>query len=271
MSFAVLSACGSKSDSPAAQPGAVAGKVLEVTGAVKVGATPLAVGTTVKTDDVIETGMDGNVVIELAHNRARWELGPNNKKKPTESLACTAAQAEDSAVLTAEQTSAAGRPAERSAADGTSSAPRAMPAQTAEAAADAVAPARARSEPAHGVMSAVPSPADRTPEGGGGGAPKGESIAEATASAGPGAASKTGVREDAKLEKRKQPTDTIESLASCVPIGMTVRLKARVANHVPAISFTGTVDRTVAACITTAAKKLSLSVETGEMVVTLTK
>ena len=104
----MVSACGSKTDAPAAQPGAVAGKVLEVTGSVKIGATPLAVGSTVKSDDVIETGADGNVVIELAHNQARWELGPNSKKKPTESLAWTAANAEGSAAPTTEQTSARG-------------------------------------------------------------------------------------------------------------------------------------------------------------------
>ena len=27
--------------------------------------------------DMIETGEDGSVVIELVHNLARWELGPN--------------------------------------------------------------------------------------------------------------------------------------------------------------------------------------------------
>lgn len=127
MSFAVLSACGSKSEAPAAQPGAVAGTVLEVTGEVKVGTRVLVVGSSVKTDDVIDTGAMGSVVIELAHNQARWELGPNNKKKPTESLAWTAAKAEGSPALIAEQTSAAGRPAERSAADSTSSAAKSAP------------------------------------------------------------------------------------------------------------------------------------------------
>jgi hypothetical protein len=247
ISFAAVSACGSKTDAPAAQPGVVAGKVLEVTGSVKIGATPLAVGSTVKSDDVIETGADGDVVIELAHNQARWELGPNSKKKPTESLAWTAAKAAGSAAPTAEQTSAAGRPAERSAADSTSSTPRAQPmAPSAASAVPPAPPARTREEPTHGIMSAPPSPTQQAGSGaaGGGGVPGAD---------------------------KKRSADAIESLASCLPIGMTVTLKAHVANHVPAITFTGTVDRAVAACITTAAKQLSLSVETGDLVVTLTK
>ena len=260
ISFAVVSACGSKTDPPAAQPGVVAGKVLEVTGSVKIGATPLAVGSTVKSDDVIETGADGNVVIELAHNQARWELGPNSKKKPTESLAWTAAKAERAAAPTAEQTSAAGRPAERSAADSTSTTPGQLP--TAPSAASAVPPApppRTRAQQTHGSMSATPSPTEQAGPGGGDG---GSGVQGAVS---------TGAVELAPGKDKKSSADSIEALASCLPIGMTVKLKAHVANHVPAITFTGTVDRAVAACITTAAKQLSLSVETGDLIVTLTK
>jgi hypothetical protein len=273
ISFSVVSACGSKTDAPAAQPGAVAGTVLEVTGAVKVGATPLAVGSTVKTDDVIETGPDGNVVIELAHNQARWELGPNSKKKPTESLAWSAAKAAGSAAPTAEQTSAAGRPAERSAADSTSSTPKTLPVAPSEASSGSPAPpAPTRAEPTQGIMSRPPSPTEQAGPGGadGGGGPSHGARTMPKPSADPGTES-TGAVELAHSKDKKPSADAIESLASCLPIGMTVTLKAHVANHVPAITFTGTVDRAVAACITTAAKQLSLSVETGDLVVTLTK
>jgi hypothetical protein len=263
MSFAVVSACGFRSDAPAAQPGAVAGTVLEVSGAVKVGAVALAVGSTVKTDDVIETGADGSVVIELAHNRARWELGPNNKKKPTESLAWTAAKAEGSAARTTEQTTAAGRPAERSAADSASSAPKpasapsAQPMPPAEAAPAAAAPAATPAPPAR--SRAAQAPASPAPGGGGlAGAPRALPPARAAADTEP------------ELQKSK-PAGSLDSLASCLPIGMTVKLAVHVANHVPAIKFVGHVDPAVALCITTAAKQLSLSVATGDLALTLTK
>ncbi|HEY0254263.1 MAG TPA: hypothetical protein VGC41_22195, partial [Kofleriaceae bacterium] len=106
-----------------AQPGAVAGNVLEVSGKVTVAGTALSVGDPVKSDAVVETADDGHVVIELAHNQARWELGPNQKKKPTESLAWNQPKGSGSAAGTEQATSAAGRPAERSAADTATTAP----------------------------------------------------------------------------------------------------------------------------------------------------
>jgi hypothetical protein len=96
----------------------VAGKVLEVKGGVQIkrGAEtkPLAVGDTVEATDIVVTGADGNVVIELAHNSARWELGPNKEQKVSESIAWKAKKATAEEIDQA--TAAAGRPAERNAA-----------------------------------------------------------------------------------------------------------------------------------------------------------
>jgi hypothetical protein len=47
---------------------------------------PLAVGTKVAADSVIDTGPEGRVVIELAQNHARWELGPNQQQKVSDSI-----------------------------------------------------------------------------------------------------------------------------------------------------------------------------------------
>src|SRR5262245_42692722 len=76
--------CKSKSAPSASVPGP-AGKVVDVSGAVTVhhgdAARPLAKGETIEGDDMIETGADGHVLIELAHNNATWELGSNRKQK----------------------------------------------------------------------------------------------------------------------------------------------------------------------------------------------
>ncbi len=109
--------CNKKDDAPAAQAGAPAGTVLEVTGTVTVAGKPLDKGATVAADDVVETGADGNVKIELAHNKAIWTLGPNKHEKVSSSLAWTLAKNEGTAKPVDQDTSAAGRPAERSAAD----------------------------------------------------------------------------------------------------------------------------------------------------------
>jgi hypothetical protein len=121
-----VAACASKEGSAKVEPGAPAGKVLEVTGKVSAvrGATTraLAVGETVAGDDVIETGADGHVAIELAHNLARWDLGPNKHERVADSLAWTLPKKDLSAKATEQDNSAAGRPAERSAADTTATA-----------------------------------------------------------------------------------------------------------------------------------------------------
>ncbi|MEP6860882.1 MAG: hypothetical protein ABJE66_09695 [Deltaproteobacteria bacterium] len=243
----VAPACSNKSDAPAAQPGALAGKVLEVAGSVKVGANQLAVGDRVNTDDVIETGADGNVVIELAHNLARWELGPGHKVRPTESLAWTQ-ERHGSAAQVDQDTSAAGRPAERSAADTSTSAktgapPPAPPAESAAAPAPAAAaPPRSRAA----VAAPEIEPAANAPAPGG-------SIAAAGDVAGSG----------------NLTADTFAKLSTCVPAGGHVQVKIHVANHVPAITFAGDVDAAVKKCMTDAAKKLSIAVASGDLALTL--
>lgn len=115
-----ISACGKSDTKTSAKvaPGVAAGKVLEVKGSVtfKRGdeTTPLAAGAIVEGADVVITGADGNVVIELAHNSARWELGPNKQTKVSESIAWKAQKATAQEIDQA--TAAAGRPAERNAA-----------------------------------------------------------------------------------------------------------------------------------------------------------
>src|SRR5437868_14667984 len=106
LSMAVVS-CNKKHDAPAAQAGAPAGTVLDVTGAVSVGGAPLAKGATVKADDVVETGGDGHVRILLAHNNATWDLGPNKHEKVSASLAWTLAKVDTPAKPVDQDTSSA--------------------------------------------------------------------------------------------------------------------------------------------------------------------
>lgn len=107
---------GKKDDASATQSGP-AGTVLDVTGSVTVAGKALAKGATVAADDVVDTGADGHVIIELTHNQAHWELGPGKHEKVSASLAWTLAKNEGTAKPVDQDTSAAGRPAERSAAD----------------------------------------------------------------------------------------------------------------------------------------------------------
>ena len=116
VSIAAVS-CNKKQDAPAAQAGAPAGTVVDVQGSVSVGGKPLAKGATVAADDVVETGADGHVRIVLAHNNATWDLGPNKHEKVSASLAWTLAKVDTPAKPVDQDTSSAGRPAERSAAD----------------------------------------------------------------------------------------------------------------------------------------------------------
>lgn len=109
-------ACKGKKDEASTVQGP-AGTVLDVTGTVTVAGKPLSKGATVAADDVVETGTDGHVIIELAHNQARWELGPDKHEKVSASLAWSLAKNTGTAKPVDQDTSAAGRPAERSAAD----------------------------------------------------------------------------------------------------------------------------------------------------------
>lgn len=119
-------ACSSSNDSPnisasgsaagSAPTSAPAGRVLAVAGAVTVAGKQLANGDSVGADDVIDTGTDGSITIELAHNLARWELGPGKHVRVRESLAWKEPKRSEPVASVEQDSVAAGRPAERSAA-----------------------------------------------------------------------------------------------------------------------------------------------------------
>lgn len=94
----------------------VAGRVLEVSGTVTVAGKPLAKGDSVAADAIVDTGTAGSVVIELAHNLVRWELGPNKKVKVNESVAWKAPKRTEPVADVEHDTISGGRPAERMAA-----------------------------------------------------------------------------------------------------------------------------------------------------------
>ena len=124
--FAVSATSACKSSDQAQVQATAAGKVVEVAGQVTVHGKPLAVGDTVGADDEIATGADGRAVIVLAHNGARWELGPNKTQKVAASIAWNLPKQDGNAKAVDQDTAAAGRPAERSAAETTTMAPEAQ-------------------------------------------------------------------------------------------------------------------------------------------------
>ncbi|HUS30388.1 MAG TPA: hypothetical protein VMZ53_17890 [Kofleriaceae bacterium] len=119
--------CKSHDESQAkSQPGIAAGKVVEVTGSVTLHhgteTRPLAKGDVIDADDVVETGADGSAVIEVAHNNVNWEIGAGKKGTMRESLAWTEPKKDKAAKATEQDSAAAGRHAERSAADNSATA-----------------------------------------------------------------------------------------------------------------------------------------------------
>jgi len=263
LACAAVTACGTKDSAPAAQPGAVAGKVLEVTGSVKVGAKQLAIGDAVKTDDQIETGADGNVAIELAHNGARWELGPNQKVKPTDSIAWKQ-ERHGSAAQVDQDTSAAGRPAERSAADTSTSAKTGAPAPAAAAmpapSAD-VAPPVAQPAPARAVAAAPkaePPPPPPSPQ-----------VAVERAEAPSATRGLIGGAGEGGGGGAELTADMFAGLSKCLPAGKRTHVTIHVANHVPSIKFGADATSAVKKCMTAAAKKLSIAVTSGDISLTL--
>jgi hypothetical protein len=72
-----------------------AGVVRELSGTVTVEGKPLAVGDRVAAGDVVTTGDGSRVMIELLHNGAKWELGPNRAVRVADSIVwkMTAAEA----------------------------------------------------------------------------------------------------------------------------------------------------------------------------------
>ncbi len=118
----VTGACGSKESSgPAVVPGAAAGDVKEVTGTVTAQrgdepARTLAVGDVVSGDDLIKTEANSSIVIELRHNGVRWSLAAQHAKRLGDSAAWKAPKRGEGGA-TGERSTAAGRHAEREAAD----------------------------------------------------------------------------------------------------------------------------------------------------------
>jgi hypothetical protein len=114
--------CGSKESSgPAVVPGAAAGDVREVTGTVTAQrgdepARTLAVGDVVSGDDLIKTAAGSSIVIELRHNGVRWSLAADHSKRLGDSQAWKAPRRGEGGA-TGERSTAAGRHAEREAAD----------------------------------------------------------------------------------------------------------------------------------------------------------
>jgi len=137
---------------PAAAAATGAGKVLEVSGQVTIAGKPVAVGQIVGADDLVETGDDGRVTIELTHNLAHWQLGPGKHQKVAESIAWKLPRNEGNASVVIQDMTSAGRPAERSAADSVATAP-AAPAPTA-----APAPATGSRRESHAAPAAPPAP-----------------------------------------------------------------------------------------------------------------
>jgi hypothetical protein len=274
LACAVAPACGNKDSAPAAQPGAVAGKVVEVSGSVNVGGKPLAVGDPVKTDDTIVTGTDGSVAIELAHNGARWELGPNHKGRPMDAPVWSAAK-RDKAASVDQDTSAAGRPAERSAADNNASAaksagPGGAPETSRARAVEApTAPPPPSAQPAAAATTAPPPPPPPPPkaeisenrpapsaggDGGGGGSRGGLDQKKGRAFVGPAI--------DPKLLE----------LSSCLAAGTSLEITVHVENHIPtAVRHTAATDAVVEACLNDHAKKLTVTAANGDFKFTVSR
>jgi len=248
-------ACSNKEEpAPAQQQPAAAdtaGKVLEVDGKVTVKGKQLAVGDMLKADDLVETGDSGRVVIELTHNLAHWELGPNKSQKVSESIAWKLPRSEGNAKVVIQDMSAAGRPAERSAADTTASAPPPSLNQD-KAAAPTQAAAAPRAEP-------PPPPAQPAP---GGGAAKSASRApEKTAAPPPaeavaterGAAAPKGASAESIIES-KEP-----ALRKCLGPGALVKIHVDVdATGKATTSIDGAADAKVTACLKGVIGKLAL-------------
>jgi hypothetical protein len=153
-------ACGSgSSGGPAVVAGAAAGDVVEVSGSVTAirdgKSRPLAAGDVVSGDDVIDTATDGRVTIKLHHNKVTWTLGPGSKEAVGKSLAWSQKMTTETAAgPTGERSGAAGRHAEREAADTAASGEMAQAAEPAPVA--AAAPAAAAAPPA--AVADMPAP-----------------------------------------------------------------------------------------------------------------
>lgn len=199
-----VASCKSKEDAPAVAVRTAAGKVVEVSG--KVDATrdgkprPLAPGAEIFADDVIATGADGAVVIELFHNSARWSVESGRSTRVDASLAWGLSK-QQAAAATEHATASAGRNAERAAADTGATVPAAEAAAATEqpsampmptTATEQPAPAKVEGKKSDRAPADTPEPKRRVPPppppgggklgtsgggGGGGGADKTEGFA----------------------------------------------------------------------------------------------
>lgn len=146
LGLVVAVACGDGGDArPATGP---AGKVLEVTGEVQAQRgeqiLTLAAGDVVNAEDIVITAEDAAVRIALDHNQAIWSLEGGERRAIRESAAWTAPEQQGGSALagqTDDHTTAAGRHAEREAAETRSTA------ATEDSPAAAAAPGAAPAEP----------------------------------------------------------------------------------------------------------------------------
>jgi hypothetical protein len=127
---------GSSDGGNAPELSAPAGKVVDIEGTVRARpeqgeARALALGDEVRGSDIIETGPEGSVRIELYHNNAQWSLGPDKQRQVSESEAWRLPAQPRQPLLTrtddTDPTAAAGRQAERHAADTLATARAAVP------------------------------------------------------------------------------------------------------------------------------------------------
>ena len=120
LAVSALASCGDSSDAPRVAASAPAGKVVELTGkvdATRSGKTrPLAMGAEVYADDQIATAADATVTIELFHNNARWAVTSNKQARVDTSLAW-GLDKQQATAATEHNSAAAGREAERRAAE----------------------------------------------------------------------------------------------------------------------------------------------------------
>ena len=263
--------CKSKEASPKAQPGVAAGKVLEVTGSVTVRhadvARPLASGDSVDADDTIETGADGHVLIELVHNNAKWDLGANKKQVVRESLAWKLAKNDGTAKPVDQDTAAAGRPAERSAAESGPTADRQRAAEVAPAAPQAAPPppppaaqppAERKDEPKKEETLKPPAKiaAERKPDvleqpSGGGAPPPANAPAPPGGAPAPAASAYDLVVRETHTLKKCLTGDVMD-------VSLTITINAQ---GTPKVTVNGSVPAKVTSCVTAGVKKIKFAKE----------
>lgn len=120
LAILMVVACGGDPKPEAPPSVAEAGKVVELTGKVtatrEAATRTLALGYGVLPDDVITTAPESSIVIELAHNNARWSIEAGITSRVDASVAWTLPK-QDAAPQIDHATSSAGRHADRQAAN----------------------------------------------------------------------------------------------------------------------------------------------------------